>query len=116
MTKEERLREFVRRLGDADPADSAESALKLLSAILNEVEDLYSGVPYAPSRWQGDGRMYPPQTDSARLVAGRAGVTRYRSRGHNTLIGQNGSIRIERLAGNAIFEKRGRNGEGVDDA
>ncbi len=106
----------MKRLGEADPADSAESALRLLSSILNEVEDLYSGVPYDPSRWRGDGRMYPPQTDSARLVAGRAGVTRYRSRGHNTLIGQNGSIRIEGLGGNAILEKCGLNGEGVDDA
>jgi len=111
MTKRERLEKFVKKLDDAEPMDSAEGALRLLSAVLNEVEDQHSGVPYAPSAWQDDGRMYPPQADSARHVEGRSGVTRYRSRGHNTLIGRNGSIRIEGLRGPsrecALRKKRG---------
>jgi hypothetical protein len=37
-------------------------------------------------------------------------VTRYRSRGHNTLIGDNGAIEIRSIAGSLILFKPGADG------
>jgi hypothetical protein len=107
VSKAERIAEFLKRLEDADPVSSAEDAFKLLSETLNAVEDELSGVPNDPSKWQSDGRMYPPQTDSERDVSERPGWKRFRSRSHNTLIGPDGSIEILELNGKCILEKKG---------
>ncbi len=83
-SKDERLREFFKRLDSAPPVASEHEALELIAATLTAVEDDMTDVPADPSKWMTDGRMYPPQPDSRRDVPDYEWVTRYRSRGHNT--------------------------------
>ena len=113
ITKAQRLNEFLHRLLASAPAASAEGALALLALTLNAVEDEFSGVPYDPSSWQTDGRMYPPQTDSQRRVPDRPDVTRYRSRSHNTFIAGNGAIEIQTVDGLVLLSKPGADGRSV---
>jgi len=115
LGKKERLAEFVRRMIAAPRVSSAEEAMELLSDTLNQVEDELTAIPFAPDRWRDDGRIYPPQSDSARAVPGRPDVTRYRHVNHDTFIGANGAIRIvECDTGGIVLEKRGENGCGID--
>jgi hypothetical protein len=110
MEKRERLDLFFERLSAADQAADDVEAFLLISRILNEVEDEYSGVPFDPENWKDDGRLYPPLKDNARPVNGRPDLTRYRSRNHNTFIRENGAIAIRALGGDVIFEKAGKDG------
>jgi|ERR1700733_13277351 len=110
LTKRERIVEFIRRLGLADSVDSQKAAFALLSRILNEVEDEYSMVPFNPSSWRDDGRLYPPQEDHKYSVEGRPDIIRYRSAGHNTWISTGGAIRIDDLEGVCVLNKTGLNG------
>ena len=97
------------------PAESAEQALELLSSVLNQVEDELSGILFQPDRWPNDGRMYPPQSDSARDVEGRPDLTRYRSRNHDTWIGTNGAILIRaHNTGRTELDKTGADGCSID--
>jgi hypothetical protein len=98
---------FIERLDASDEASSADEAVSLLNRILNAVEDEFSGVPRNPLLWKSDGRMYPLQEDSRRSVQGGPSLRRYRSVGHQTFIGTNGSIRIETLDGNVLLDKPG---------
>ena len=113
-SKDERFDEFVRRLALAPAAESTVQALALLSSVLNEVEDELSDIPNSPQNWQTDGRMYPPQMDSARDVPGRSDLIRFRSRGHNTFVRENGAIEILDLQNSALFSKFGADGRGVE--
>jgi len=72
-------------------------------------------IPNDPASWQTDGRMYPPQSDHAREVENRSDLIRFRSRGHNTLIRDNGAIEIRDLQGHVFLSKSGTDGNGVDD-
>jgi hypothetical protein len=112
-TKTERFAEFLRRLAAAPAASSFDEAHRQLSDILNAVEDAMTSIPFDPANWQNDGRMYPPQLDSLRAVAGRSDVKRFRSRSHNTLIGINGAIEIRDLSGRTIFSKPGADGQTI---
>lgn len=56
----------------------------------NAVEDELSGEPFDPEAWMSQQRMYPPQEDNSRPVAGFPGVVR----GHNSFIGSNGAIEM----------------------
>jgi hypothetical protein len=113
-TKARRLQEFIKRLGALLPAASFEEAKKQLDDTLNAVEDELTSIPFNLEAWETDGRMYPVQSDNVRTVPGHPSVKRLRSRGHNTLIGANGSIEIQ-AAGSAevLFRKPGADGTGV---
>jgi len=88
-----------------------DEARRQVADILNAVEDDMTSIPYDPTFPLNDGRMYPPQDDSKRVVPGRPDVTRYRSRAHSTLIGDGGAIRIVELTSNAIvIDKPGADG------
>ncbi len=100
--------------GQVGPARTGEEAKALLDATLNGTEDELSGVPNNPETWQTDGRMYPAQDDSAADVTGHPEVTSYRSRGHETLVRDNGAIEIrEAKTKKLVFAKRGADGRGV---
>jgi hypothetical protein len=113
ITKAQRLTEFLRRLRWAAPPSDAQEAFDLIARTLNAVEDEFSATPFEPSAWQTDGRLYPPQADSQRAVPGRADVTRYRSRSHNTFIAENGAIEIQTIDGVVLLSKPGADGESV---
>ncbi len=114
-TKEERFAEFLRRLTASPPVSTVDGALELLSRTLCEVEDELTDIPYQPENWQTDGRMYPPQEDQAREIAGREDLVRYRSRGHSTYIRSNGAIEIrDHLTGQVVFSKYGLDEVGVE--
>lgn len=112
-SKRERFSRFIKDLQDAPPADNAPAALKLLADTLNAVEDRFSGIPARSDLWQNDGRMYPPQEDNRRPVEMFPGQRRYRSKGHNTWIEDNGAIRITLLDGTIVFDKPGADGRKV---
>ena len=86
----------------------------MLSATIREVEDALTDIPYAPENWRTDGRMYPPQEDSARDIPERVDLVRYRSRVHNTFIRTNGAIEVRDIAGNVVFTKPGSDGAGIE--
>ena len=115
MQKKERFTIFLERMKAAPPAESAKEALTLLVEVLNAVEDEFSGVPYNPSLWQTDGRMYPPQSDNLRSVPGRPTVRRYRHVRHNTFIAENGAVRIQTLDGDVLLDKPGKDGQRIPD-
>ena len=117
-SREERLAEFLRRLKAAPRATSFDEAYGQLREILNAVEDEMTDTPYNPDAWQTDGRLYPQQRDSIRDVPGYPSVQRFRSRGHNTFIGSNGSIEIAEVGTGVpptarLFTKAGADGRTV---
>ena len=112
-SRRERLAEFVRRLAAAPGMSSFDDAYRQLGEILNAVEDELTGIPFDPPRWQEDGRMYPPQMDNMRVVAGHLGVKRFRSRQHVTFIGDNGAIEIQSASGGTILSKAGSDGQSI---
>ncbi len=111
-----RFKLFLERLGRAPAPQTYEEALSQISDILIEVENEHTDIPYDPEHWETDGRMYPPQLDSERHVEGHDRVRRFRSRAHNTFVGDNGSIQIQTVNGNdVVFEKNGADGRAVWD-
>ena len=114
-SKEERIQEFLKRLLAADNVDSSSAAFELLGETLSAVEDEMTDIPNQPERWQTDGRMYPPREDNSRDVEGRPDLIRYRSRGHNTFIRDNGAIEIQDLQGRVLASKPGGDGRGIND-
>jgi len=113
LTRSERFAIFLERLAAAEPTDSAEAAYNLVSSTLIAVEDEFSGTKFDPAQWKTDGRLYPPQLDNRRAVAGYPEVVRYRSLGHHTLIGSNGSIQIITIRGATELMKAGTDGRHV---
>lgn len=113
VSKEERLAEFLRRLKAAPGAASGTEASDLVADTLNAVENELTTIPYDISASMTDGRMYPPQADSARTVS--QDLTRYRNRGHNTLIHVSGAIRIENIGGTCLLSKAAQNGYTIPD-
>jgi hypothetical protein len=112
FSKEERVAMFLSRLGQAPAASTAAAGFRLVCETLNAVEDEHSGVPYNPSAWLDDGRLYPPQDDHARALSD--GVTVYRHRAHKTFVGANGAIVIWDITRRAVvFSKRGEDGKAV---
>lgn len=114
FSRRDRFREFLRRLLDAECAESQSAALALIAETLIAVEDEMTEIPNLPDNWQTDGRMYPPQSDQARDVTDHPDLVRYRSRGHNTLVRDNGAIEIRDLQGDILLSKPGKDGVGVE--
>lgn len=116
ISRQERLELFVQRLLDAPAANTHDEAYTMLCGILDAVEDEFSGVAANPAAYQNDGRMYPPQPDSARSVEGREDMIRYRSRAHNTFIAPNGAIAIVTIGANnkTICSKPGADGKDIE--
>lgn len=109
-----RLQVFLDRLAKASPAADAAAAKQLVDDTLNAVESELTDIPYDPSQWRTDGRMYPAQEDSASDVEGCPGVTSYRSRKHETLVRDNGAIEIrDAHTLDVVLSKPGRDGKGV---
>lgn len=108
IPKSKRLQEFLSRLASASPVNSHAEALLLVAQILNDVENEFTSIPYNPSAWHEDNRMYPPQPDNARDEG--EGLTRYRSKGHNTLIHSSGAIRLDTIGGICLLNKAAQNG------
>lgn len=61
----------MRRMEMAAAATDFASAKKLLDDTLNAVEDELTDIPYDPTLWESDGRMYPVQDDNVRSVTDR---------------------------------------------
>ena len=114
FTKAQRFAEFVRRLLAAEPASSMEGGIQLIADTLNAVEDELTSIPFTPTAWQSDGRMYPPMADARRRIPGRVDVVRYRSVAHNTFVGDNGAVRIEETDGTCRVNKPGRDGRTIE--
>jgi hypothetical protein len=113
-SKEERIKEFFRRLKEAKTPASHDEAFSLITDTLNQVENELTSIPYNPEAFGTDGRLYPPQLDSVRRVEGRKDMKRYRSKGHNTFISEDGSIEIKLMSGELVFEKKGLIDKGAD--
>jgi hypothetical protein len=112
--KSERFAEFLRRLGAAPTAANFDEAYRQLCDTLNAVEDEMTSIPFDPSRWMTDGRLYPPQIDRIKRVANRPHLRRLSSLRHSTLIGDNGAIEIRDLqTGLVVFSKPGTDGEAI---
>lgn len=92
-TRSERLRCFLDRLLAAPAAPDFLSAFGLLADILNRVEDEMSEVPFDPSAWRDDGRLYPPQLDRE-VRWDQHGERAFRTVRHFVVFGDDGSIRI----------------------
>lgn len=114
-SKQERLNEFLRRLVSAEATSSAENAFNLVCDVLNGVEDELTDIPFDPDLWMDDGRMYPPQQDSAFDVDGHPDVTRYRSRLHNTFVSSWGAIEVRSIQGEVLASKPSADGRSVWD-
>ena len=74
--KSERITAFLERLKSAPAASNHDEAMGQIVEILNRVEDEMTSIPYDPTFPANDGRMYPPQPDSKRLVPNRSDVVR----------------------------------------
>jgi hypothetical protein len=103
----ERLAELFRRLHSLPRAKNAEEALQQLCDTLDEVEDLWSGMPKKtppPLPTESDGRMYCPLEDY--IARSSDGSIVALTRGHRIEIGSNGTMRIiSKITDQAEFEK-----------
>jgi hypothetical protein len=116
-SKSERFSVFLERLKMAPLVATENEAYLQLYDTLNAVEDELTPIPYDLENSLTDGRMYPPFEDNKHSVAGHVRVQRYRSRGHNTFIGANGSIEIQLAQdGACLLSKHGQDGRGVWDS
>ncbi len=115
QSKRDRLAEFFRRLTVLPRAKSFEDAWSQIYQTLNAVEDELTAIPFDPSNWQSDGRMYPPQADNIHSMPGRPGLKRVRTLGHNIFIAANGAMHFRMLGGSDVFSKPGADGKGIAD-
>jgi hypothetical protein len=112
----ERLHAIQALLTAAPCASNHDEGFAMLSKIINEYEEVHSGVPYAPAaaRVTRDGRIYPPDRDEQK-ASSIEGARRYRTRGHNVFIAENGAIAFENVKTKLIeFSKPGCDGKEIE--
>jgi len=115
-SREIRLQEFFSRLERQSPFSTLDQAYTALVSTLEEVEDEMTGIENDPSRWQSDGRLYPPQQDHWVPEAGHPDITRMRTRRHYVLISATGALEIQDIrTGSVVFSKADSNGRKVWD-
>ena len=114
LSKAQRLDEFLRRLHNLPAARDAAEAQEQIERTLNAVEDELTSIPFDPSQWQSDGRLYPPQDDNM-IATDNALVACYRSVRHRIYIGMNGAIEIRETTGSFVFSKSGADGKSIGD-
>ena len=110
-TKAARAAEFYRHLQAAPVASNFAEAYDQVCELLNQVEDEFTSIPFDPSRWKTDGRMYPPQRDRMSVDPLRQNVFVFESRRHRTRIGINGAIEIIDSRDQIVFAKIGSDGQ-----
>lgn len=117
-SKAERLARFLERLAVAPPARTAEEAIALVNAVLNQVEDELSGIPYDPvAALQGttDGRLYGPHPAFASSWGDREDLTRFAHTRHDTFVRANGAVLIRlRRPTQILLSKPGADGLEVE--
>ncbi|MGX5816614.1 RHS repeat domain-containing protein [Chitinophaga lutea] len=109
LSKAERLGKFFSKLEAAESVADQKSAIKLINKTLDEVEDQFSGIPKASGVTRGDdGRMYGI-LDEMYVKTLKDGTKIANSRGHRTVLGTDGSIKVQSLDGTkTFFEKLGK--------
>jgi hypothetical protein len=65
VPKSVRFEEFLARLRSGPAAATGDEAKRFIDETLNGVEDELTDIPFNPSNWRTDGRMYPVQEDNA---------------------------------------------------
>lgn len=118
-TKKQRLDLYFELVGQMPMPVGMIEAKGCCDAILNIIEDQFSGVKFSPETWMNDGRMYPAQADSRRKCASDD-VSHYRHKAHSSYFGANGAIKIESSpnfgVGTQVYVDRvGSDGKRIDD-
>ncbi len=109
MLKTLRLQEFLHRLEHHAVANTEAEALGQIASVLNAIEE-----EHCPA---DEERMGPPLDDNRRSVPDHPGVARYRNKGHNTFVRDNGAIRIEEVSTKqVVLDKPGGDGRRVFDS
>lgn len=95
MEKRERLIEFIKRMEAAPAVATADAAMASLLAIMEAVEDEFSGVPNDPTGPNADQRMFPPLDEKYSFaIPGREDLRGFFHVDHETIFGANGEILI----------------------
>ena len=107
LSMRERVDIFLQRLELAPPVSSPEEAIALMRAILEAVEDEFSGVVRNPDpSWtlSKDGRMYPPKKEYIH-PDGHDGAKIAETSGHLIKLGADGSIIILHKNSDGIVDR-----------
>ncbi len=109
LTREQRLSIFKEKLLDAPATKNPNETIQLINRSLDEVEDMYSGVPKninaasMPNR--NDGRMYGILDDTF-VTRHKDGSVTAKTKGHIIQIQQNGGFSIFDKKGNLFLKKQ----------
>jgi len=115
----DRLAEIFRRMGEATPCSSFETAYALLCTTMDEVEDELTNFPNEPDRYMEIKRLFPPQTDRMSSLED-CDVKRFDNTRHVTYIASNGAIEVRsrRVQNGEVkthFRKAGSDGRFLND-
>lgn len=108
LTKFERIKIFVNKLASAKAVTSQDEARKLINSTLDEVEDMYSGIPKAKGATAGDdGRMYGI-LDERYVTELSDGTKVGLTKGHRIIFRKDGGFDIQTRDGTqTLFTKKG---------
>lgn len=116
LTRASRTALFFSILPDMPCASCGTQAKLFADTVLNTIEDVFSGAPYAPENHWEDGRLYPTLPDMQ--VKGEL-VDVCRHRAHQSSYGCNGAIQICAYARgqvvSTIVDKPGADGKTIGD-